>query len=211
MVIKSISYNQEEIIEDIINLHVPQGYIDLDPTYSKGNFYKSGRIQEPTLKYDISPQADDIKYQNCTKLPQGNNRLQCIMFDPPFLAATGKSLKTDKGNITARRFGIYENELKLHKFYKDSMMEFYRVLNKNGVLIFKCQDKVSSGKNYFTHSIIMMQALGIGFYPKDLFVLLTKNRIISGKHKNQIHTRKFHSYFWVFEKKNSKINYKEFI
>ena len=56
-----------------------------------------------------------------------------------------------------------------------------------------------------------MQAYNIGFYPKDLFILNVNNRIISGKHKNQLHCRKFHSYFWIFEKRKSKVNYKELI
>ena len=57
-----------------------------------------------------------------------------------------------------------------------------------------------------SHIYIHNMAVDIGFYPKDLFVLNAKNRVISGKHKNQQHARKFHSYFWVFEKGNNKVN-----
>ena len=45
--IKSISYDQGEIIRNILKLHVLQGFIDCDPTYSTGNFYKNTGIQEP--------------------------------------------------------------------------------------------------------------------------------------------------------------------
>jgi hypothetical protein len=38
--ISSISYDQGEIINNILRLHVPSYKIDCDPTYSKGNFYK---------------------------------------------------------------------------------------------------------------------------------------------------------------------------
>lgn len=38
--ISTIGYNQIEIIQNIIELHVPQGFIDLDPTYSRGVFIK---------------------------------------------------------------------------------------------------------------------------------------------------------------------------
>lgn len=40
--IRSISYSQEEIINNILVLHAPNGVIDADVTYSKGVFYKSG-------------------------------------------------------------------------------------------------------------------------------------------------------------------------
>ena len=39
--IKSISFNQDEIIENIIHSYIPNGIIECDPTYSKGNFYKN--------------------------------------------------------------------------------------------------------------------------------------------------------------------------
>ena len=207
MVIKSISYDQEEIIKNILTLHVPQGYIDCDPTYSKGNFYKN--IQKPIFKFDINPQVPGVKKSCATKLPLNGNSINCLMFDPPFLATSGPSLKKNKENrnIITERFGVFKTESLLHQFYNDSLKEFYRILDKNGVLIFKCQDKVSGGKNFMSHNIIMMQAYSIGFYPKDLFILTAKNRIISGKHKNQKHCRKFHSYFWVFIKQDCPVNY----
>ena len=47
-----------------------------------------------------------------------------------------------------------------------------------------------------------------GFYPKDLFILLAKNRLVADwQVKNQKNARKFHSYFWVFEKSNKVIEY----
>ena len=92
--------------------------------------------------------------------------------------------------------------------YIDSMKEFYRVLKTGGILIFKCQDKVSSGKQYMTHCFIYNEAVKIGYYPKDLFVLLAKNRIVADwQAQNQKNARKFHSYFWVLEKRNKVVEY----
>ena len=141
-------------------------------------------------------------------MPLDNESIECQMFDPPFLATTGKSLKTDEGNIINRRFGVYPSEKELHQFYVDSLLESHRILKKNGILIFKCQDKVSGGKQYMSHVFIMNEAIKIGFYPKDLFILLAKNRIVADwQLKNQKNARKFHSYFWVFEKSNRQIQY----
>lgn len=206
--IKSISYDQNQIIRDILQIHVPEHQIDCDPTFSKGNFYKNSGVKTPTYIYDINPISDMVKYGDCRQLPLGNDCLNCIMFDPPFLATTGKSLLNDKGNVINKRFGVYPNEKELHKFYVDSMKEFYRILKNKGILIFKCQDKVSSGKQYMSHVFIMNKAIEIGFYPKDLFILLAKNRIVADwQLANQKNARKFHSYFWVFQKTNKKIDY----
>lgn len=131
------------------------------------------------------------------------------MFDPPFLATKGSSLsKDDNSNKINKRFGVYPTEQELHQFYIDAIKEQYRVLKQDGILIFKCQDKVSSGKQYMSHCFIWQEAINIGFYPADLFILLAKNRIIADwQLKNQKNARKFHSYFWVFKKNNKVINY----
>ncbi len=211
MIIKSISYDQSEIIRNILRLHTKDQRIDCDPTYSKGNFYNNTGIEPPRYRFDIDPQRDDVQYGDSRNLPLESNSLNCIMFDPPFLATTGKSLSiNDNNNIMNKRFGVYPNEQELHRFYIDSLKEQHRILKTGGILIFKCQDKVSSGKQYMTHAFIMQWAIEIGFYPKDLFILLSKNRLIANWQANaQKHARKFHCYFWVFQKSDKVIKYIE--
>lgn len=207
--VKSVSYDQSEIIKWILNLHVPQHYIDCDPTYSKGNFYNNTGIKHPKYRYDILPQCEGVEQGDSRNLPLQSGSINCMMFDPPFLATTGKSLfADDNSNKINKRFGVYSNEKELHRFYIDSLKESYRVLAENGILIFKCQDKISSGKQYMSHVFIMNEAVKIGFYPKDLFILLAKNRLVADwQAKNQKNARKYHSYFWVFEKCNKSIEY----
>lgn len=208
-IIKSISYNQGEIIQWILKLHTKTGKIDLDTTYSKGNFYKNTGIEPPKYKFDINPQTEDTVRADARCLPLEKESVECIMFDPPFLATTGKSLNSEENNNHInKRFGVFPSENELHQFYIDSMREFYRILRNDGILIFKCQDKVSSGKQYLSHNFIINEAIKIGYYPKDLFVLLTKSRLVANwQLKNQKNARKYHSYFLVFQKSNKKIRY----
>ena len=207
--IKSISYDQSEIIKSILELHVKSHKIDCDSTYSVGNFYKNTGIDEPIYKFDINPQVTGVKFGDSRNLPLDDCCIECLMFDPPFLATTGKSLRDNKdNNIINKRFGVYPSEKELHQFYIDSLKESHRVLKDKGILIFKCQDKVSSGKQYMSHVFVMNEAVKAGFHPKDLFILLAKNRLVADwQVKNQKNARKFHSYFWVFEKNNKIIDY----
>jgi hypothetical protein len=206
--VKSISYDQEEIIQWILDLHVPNKIIDLDPTYSKGNFYK-GKILPPKYKYDIAPQFDDVLYADIKNLPVPSDFLNCIMVDLPFLSTTGGSLKKeDNNNHINKRFGVYRSEKELFQSYKDSLTECYRILKTNGILIFKCQDKISSSIQYMTHVFAINEAEKLGFYTKDMFILLAKNRLTAAwQIANQKNARKFHSYFLVFEKSNKKVKY----
>lgn len=207
--IKSISYDQGEIIKNILQLHSTKHKIDCDTTYSKGVFYDKTGIDKPDYKFDIIPVVDGVVKADSRDLPLDNCSIDCMMFDPPFLATTGASLNsTNSNNKINKRFGVYPNETELHKFYVDSLIEAHRVLKENGILIFKCQDKVSGGKQYMSHVFVMNEAVKAGFYPKDLFILLAKNRIVADwQVKNQKNARKFHCYFWVFQKCSKKVEY----
>lgn len=188
-------------------MHCDGQPIECDPTYSKGVFYKN--IPKPALRYDLKPQDSLTIQADCTKLPLVADAVRSIMFDPPFVISKGPSLAVAKvgSNMISSRFSSFESPKLLWDFYLESLKEFYRILKPGGTLIFKCQDTVSGGKNYLSHVYIINKALEVGFYPKDLFILNAKNRLISGQIKKQQHARKFHSYFLVFKKEKSKVNY----
>lgn len=78
--------------------------------------------------------------------------------------------------------------------------EAYRVLQDNGVFIVKCQDEVSANRQRLTHVEIINEYESIGFYTKDLFVVVRKNQPSVSRLKKQVHARKNHSYFIVFVK-----------
>ena len=208
--VKSIGYDQGEIIRNILKLHVPEGKIECDPTFSTGAFYNGTGVDPPGLRFDIKPQAEGVAEADARHLPLENDSISCLMLDPPFLATKGKSLQEGTGNRINRRFGVYPDEKSLHQMYEGIIREAYRVLKQGGILIFKCQDKVSSGKQYLSHVFVVNTAVAVGFYPKDLFVLLAKNRLVADwQRRNQLHSRKFHAYFIVFQKCDTKIKYTE--
>jgi hypothetical protein len=194
--VKSVYDNQYELLAALLRLYVPDG-IDADVTYSKGMFYRHG-IPEPEHKYDLNPSGMGVMYADCRKLPIPTGWCRSLIFDPPFVAAGRK--KYDTGKI-AERFTKYPGNMDdLWGFYSESLMEFYRVLSLGGVLIFKCQDVVAGGKNYFSHIFIANAAEAMGFVLKDLFVLTTNRRLGQWNLKRQIHARKYHCYFMVFKR-----------
>jgi hypothetical protein len=194
--ISTVNSSQHQIIKDIVSLYCQKG-IDCDPTYSKGNFYSDNKIVEPWFKSDLYPSVPGVKKCNANNLPLPDDSLCSIMFDPPFIAGFTKNKPS---GIMGNRFWGFRYVPDLWKWYTECLVEFQRLLKSNGILIFKCQDTVSSGRQYFSHQYIMNEAERVGLYCKDMFVLTASHRIIGHNHKVQRHARKFHSYFLVFEK-----------
>lgn len=209
-IIKSIGNNQQEIINDILFLYNDNNPIYLDCTYSKGIFYKNGKVKQPIIKMDLEPQCDDVTKADFTAMPIESNTISSVMFDPLFLI-TGKTYKQNKegSSIIAKRFTGYENFEELKKSYKGALVEIYRILKEKGIVIVKCQNTISGGKQHFSHYFILKTALELGFYPLDEFILESKSKITSlgGRWKKQRHSWKYHSFFLVLQKKQCRVNY----
>jgi len=203
--ISSIGYVEQDIIRDILYLHANGKNIDCDPCYSIGNFYTAG-IKEPKHKFDKFPQSSDVIEATSDNLPLQNESCEVIMFDPPFVISGENYDDLSEGSgIISKRFTAFKNFEEIKAMYSVSLKEFLRILMEGGIVIFKCQDVVASARNHFTHCWVMYEAIKYGFYPKDLFILFAKNRLNDGR--KQQHARKYHCYYWVFEKKNCKVDY----
>lgn len=226
-VIKNISYNQHEILYNIMRLHNNGNGFECDITYSKGKFYGKYKgvvdgvsqeieIPQPPYKFDICPQTEDtIKIESFGKLPLEDNSVSSIVVDLPFVITKGPSLNENKkgANVIHKRFSGYENPTDLYKSYSHWLKEAYRVLKEDGILVWKCQNTISGSKFYCTEEFSWMEAQKQGFYVLDRAILLAKNRLCSGKIQKQCHFRNFSCSFWVFQKskKYKTIDYEGFI
>jgi hypothetical protein len=201
-VVRSVYFNQDEILRGIIKLHCPNGF-DCDITFGNGNFWKN--LPKPTHKFDIDPQREGVNQACSTKLPFVSQTLNSVVFDPPFLTYVRAGRDGNGSMIMAKRFAGYWRYDELEQHYRDTIREAYRVLKTGGVMVFKCQDIIHNHKMHCTHANVIHWAESEGFRLMDLFVLPAKNRMPSpnrvGKQK---HARIFHSYFLVLERGGKK-------
>ena len=131
-VISTISYNEQEIIRDILYLHADSQNIDCDPTYSIGNFYKKG-ITVPIHKFDKRPQAPGVIEATSDNLPLRDQSIRVIMFDPPFVITGDTYGEAKEGSsIIAKRFTGFHNFNEIKTMYGASLKEFARVLIEIG-------------------------------------------------------------------------------
>ena len=233
-VIRSIGYSQHEILYNIMQMHNDGKPFDCDPTYSIGNFYGKFNITKvngetieieipaPKYKFDVCPQVEGVeKIEPLGKLPLEDNSIDSICVDLPFVISCGPSMNTPnvdengnkaKNNLISRRFASYYPVAELLKSYKHFLKESYRVLKEDGILVWKTQGTISGSKFLVSPYYSRLIAESIGFDSLDEFILLAKNRLVSGKINKQQHARSFHSYFLVFKKSlKKKITYFDFM
>ena len=198
-VISSVVYSDKDAINYILLLHSKNGKVDLDPCYSVGNFYNKTEIEKPKYRLDLTSQTEGVVQADVRNIPL-DVKVDTIIFDPPFMFGGNKGLHGKQvNNKMNKRFTMFFNFEELKNVYVGALKEFHRLLNKKGIVAFKCQDYTDS-KTTMTHCLVYNWAIEEGFYPKDLFILISKNRIFNPS-LTQRHSRKFHSYWWVFEKK----------
>ena len=187
--ISSVYFDQSELLNAISRLYLNSNPFEIDPCYGKGNFYK--KFPEPHWKFDINPRVPGVKKADCQDLSDWfeDSSAKSIIFDPPFLCGGGEN------GIMHQKYGSFKNPEQMTKMYCDSLTEFYRILINGGILTFKCMDFVFGRKNYFNHLHVRNLAAVRGFQAEDLFILISKNRVMQWNLKTQKHARKFHSYF----------------
>ncbi|MGL4250673.1 MAG: DNA methyltransferase [Aeromonas sp.] len=209
----SVSGN-EHVFPQVLKLHVPKGAKIADVTWGRGVFWKNVNMDDyEVIGTDISMGVD------CRALPYEDVSLDCVVLDPPYMegfyrkeashkAGTGSHSglsqaysNGDELNGDTENTGTKKWHAAVTDMYFKASKEAYRVLKKKGTLIVKCQDEVSAGKQWFTHVEIINELESMGFYSKDLFVVVRHNKPVVSRLVKQVHARKNHSYFLVFVKK----------
>ncbi|MFA7235695.1 MAG: DNA methyltransferase [Phycisphaeraceae bacterium] len=197
-----------ELFPKILDLHVPVGSVIADVTYGSGVFWRN--IPKGKYVLHATDIADGV---DCRKLPYDAASLDCVVLDPPYMEGFFRKSKQHKaGSGTHSAFRNYysngdeqaEGTAKWHQavtdLYFKAGYEAHRVLKDHGILIVKCQDEVSANRQWLTHIEIYNEYATMGFYCKDLFVVVRENRPVVARLKQQVHARKNHSYFMVFVK-----------
>lgn len=195
----SVSDDPDEILRAISVIHNDSKPFDCDPTCSEMQFYKN--FPKPLWCFDLDPQSPDVQQADCRNLPLADGIVHSLIFDPPFVMnGESEKPKAEKTGKIGQRFTSFKNYAELQALYEPAIKEFYRVLASKGLFVIKCQDSVTSGKNYHTSHDVITWAEQTGFIWKDTLILERRKVMIDQRQQIQRHARKVHSYFIVFRK-----------
>jgi hypothetical protein len=210
LVVSAAVATNADVFADVLRLHVPTGSRVADVTWGKGAFWR----KVPAGSYDVL--ATDLKTGvDCRDLPYDDADIDCVVLDPPYmeglfrrhaahLAGSGTHAafraSYSDGRPTASVAGAPKYHEAVLDLYLKAGKEAHRVLRNHGVFVVKCQDEVSANRQRLTHVELITSYEEMGYYCKDLFVVVRPNRPGVTRLLRQEHARKNHSYFLVFVK-----------
>lgn len=202
LVLSAYTEGNDAVFPRILRLYVKPKSVVADVTYGKGVFWRS--IAKSEYKLKATDLQDGV---DCRDLPYKDGKIDCVVFDPPYMHSPGGTAHTVhnqfeehyRNNGTGNRTDSKYHEAVL-ELYRDGGKEAHRVLKDRGVFIVKCQDEVCANRQRFTHVEIMAEYEKMGFVAEDIFVVVRNNRPGVSRVVQQVHARKNHSYFLVFWK-----------
>ena len=223
-----------ELFASILRLHVRLGSRIADVTFGLGSFWRGVDLAAPGYELHASDieaaanGANGIEVESysapvdCRALPYADASMDVVVLDPPYIegfyratqghrAGSGTHASFRGAYGTAAAHVVEAGAPKYHEavidLYARAGLEARRVLRRGGLLVVKCQDEVSANRQRLTHVEIVTGYESLGFYCKDVFVLVRANAPGVSRLVEQAHARKNHSYFLVFELPKGRARY----
>lgn len=200
--------DNSDIFPRVLQIYAKEGFKILDMTYGRGVFWKKvDREKYDCLFNDIDSELGDIHLDFRKMDGLNDESFNLAVLDPPYASRSGSGIKCsiDRGYNNRKRMkelGIFGTEATM-QYYKEGMIEAFRLLKSKGILVVKCMDEIMSGKQQLNHITLINIGIQLGFIVEDLFVLVQKN-VPTMRHNYQLHARKNHSYYIIF-RKNEKV------
>lgn len=203
---------QPELLDAIATLHNEGLPFQVDLTYGSGGFWTGvAERLEPAIRMSLDPlwkasptnleeEYTQVNLQaDVLALPFAEQSIDSLVFDPPFIHAAGKD------SVMGQRFGSYPSQVALRQMYWKALMQFQRVLKPGGLLVWKCQDIIESGKQNWTYDEISTNLRVAGISKIDMLLLIRNHTMTGHNHGRQVHARRNHSYFIVARKDRTRV------
>ena len=193
--------NNADLIAEVVKLYATNNPKIADLTYGKGVFWR----KTPELRVFGSDLITQPKRpHNFCDLPYANQTFDIAVLDPPYIHSPGKHQTDARYQNAATTKGMLWKDLR-KQLYIPGMKEAMRIVKEDGGQVWvKCKDQVQSGMQRWCHVELCHDAMALGLYPRDLFILIAKSRTADTRWSVQHHARKPHSFLWIFQRPNRK-------
>lgn len=195
-----------DLIAEVARLWIKDDDLVIDLTYGLGKWWSKFRPQE-LVTNDLDPRRDTDYHFDFTDLPWAIRApvFDVVAFDPPYIALGGRTTSTlhkTQGIGMNDRYALYGAPKSPKEQVRQNnlgILNASALLKKDGRLLFKCMDYISSGKYHHCLGWYVAYAERCGLRVEDLFIHHSGTGPMP-KGRRQVHSRRSHSYLVVFQK-----------
>lgn len=192
-----------DLLPEVFKIYAKDGFRILDMTYGKGAFWKKiDKSKYIVVENDIEPSRGSW-HEDFRNTHWDNEQFDIVILDPPYVFGAGG---TDSVMDEQYKNGLYRQDetqkgvSSIISLYSGGMKEAKRILTKNGLLMVKCMDLISGGKQHRIHmNLYNIAIVSMGMLDEDLFIFQQSGTPVM-RHNYQIHARKNNSFLWIFRK-----------
>lgn len=187
-----------ELIRAVRDLHFPQHDLNvLDATYGNGIWWK--QLDPVAWGWTTTANQNTWDFRD---LPLAARFFDVVFFDPPYVAKGGRA--TSGIREMDDRYGQFDcpaTPQELQTLIDQGLSEMRRVVKKNGLILVKCQNYVSSGRLWTgamrTYNTACIE---LGMECVDIFQHVSGAGPQPGG-RRQVHARNNYSTLYVFRKR----------
>jgi hypothetical protein len=171
----------------------------LDATVNRRRFWRG--LAWNVIGLDIDPRCRPDVVGDNRALPFADRCFDAVVYDPPHVPNQGKDRSKDFND----RFGLVlkapaTRGYNLTHLYPPFLLEAYRVLKREGILLCKIADYVHGHRFQWAHLEVIKAAVDVGFCACDCIIKIRKGPITDPRWKKAHHARRHHCYWLVFRK-----------
>jgi hypothetical protein len=166
-----------DLIEAVFEIHVwpkkwrpSHGPAVMDVTYGRGLWWRNLQHTAAMEFTAHDMRIDSVDYR---ALPEGDEEMDVIAFDPDYIAPGGR--KTSTIGEFNDRYGLkpeYETPATLQQSINSGLSECARVVRPQGLVLAKTMNYISSGKLVLGEYEMIRHGLGLGLKVEDIVVHL---------------------------------------
>ena len=198
----SVWYGEEdaELLEQLLCFYPrSKPRLILDATVNSGRFWRCSERCVVGLDIEFNHRPNIVGDNSA--MPFRAATFDVVVYDPPHVPNQGR----DQSKDFNRRFGLGESSTKEYGYsfahtYPAFLVEAWRVLKTEGVLLCKITDYVHNHRYQWAHIDLIQAARTMGFCPCDCIIKVRKGPIVDPKWKNAHHSRRQHCYWLIFRK-----------
>lgn len=203
MRIESVHIGRDgELLDKMLAFYAPHANRIVDVCCNERRIWKRSEAAKLVVGYDIDPSVQPDVVCGWDSLPDNDDTVDVLVYDPPHLPLAAASAKSNQKFASDFGLGRSVKGDNIAAIHMPFLMEARRVLRPDGLVFAKIKDYIHNHKYQWNLELFNAEVRAIGLTPCDLIIKRdpSAGNMQSGRWKRTHHARNVHCY-WVVVRK----------